>query len=57
MDRVYWLFLRVCFGLVPIIGVVWIFSILDYLAITLTFQEVIATILGIAMAAAVVKHP
>ena len=57
MDRVNWLFLRVCFGLVPIMGVVWIFSILDYLAITLTFQEVIATILGIAMAAAFVKHP
>ena len=57
MDRVNWLFLRVCFGLVPIIGVVWIFSILDYMAITLTFQEVIATILGIAMAAAFVKHP
>ena len=57
MDRVNWLFLRVCFGLVPIIGVVWIFSILDYMAITLTFQEVIATILGIAMAAAFVRHP
>jgi TRAP transporter 4TM/12TM fusion protein len=57
MDKVNRLFLRVCFGLVPIFGVVWIFSVLDYLAITLTFQEVIATILGIAMAAAFVKHP
>ena len=57
MDKVTGLFLRVCFGLVPIIGVVWIFSVLDYLAITLTFQEVIGTILGIAMAAAFIKHP
>ena len=57
MDRVTGSFLRVCHALVPIFGVVWVFSLLDYLAIALTFQQVVGTILGIAMAAAFVKHP
>ncbi len=57
MDRFTGSFLRVCHALVPIIGVVWVFSILDYFAITLTFQQVVGTILGVALAAAFVKHP
>ena len=57
MDRFTGSFLRFCHALVPVIGVVWVFSVLDYLGITLTFQQVVGTILGIAMAAAFVKHP
>jgi TRAP transporter 4TM/12TM fusion protein len=57
MDRFTGSFLRMCHALVPIIGVVWIFSILDYLGITPTFQQVVGIILGVAMAAAFVKHP
>ncbi len=57
MERFTGLFLRMCFALVPIIGVVWLFSVLDYFGITLTFQQIVGTILGIAIAAAFVKHP
>jgi TRAP transporter 4TM/12TM fusion protein len=57
MDRVTGSFLRACNALVPILGVAWVFSLLDYVGVALTFQQVVGTILGIAMAAAFVHHP
>ena len=57
MEKFTGLFLRACLGLVPIIGILWVFSVPDYFRITLTFQEVVATILGLAIAASFVKHP
>lgn len=57
MERFTGLLLRVCLGAVPILGVGWIFSVSDYFGLALTFQQVVATLLGIAAAAAFLKFP
>ncbi len=49
--------LRACLALIPILGVLWIFSISDRLGVTLTFQQNVATVLGISVAAAFLKYP
>jgi TRAP transporter 4TM/12TM fusion protein len=57
MDRVIELSLRVCLALIPILGVGWIFSVSDYMGVALTFQQAVATILGVAIAVVFLKHP
>ncbi len=57
MDRFTQGFLRACLALLPIIGVGWVFSLPDYVNIALTFQQVVATLLGVAVAAAFIKYP
>ncbi|MEX2454864.1 MAG: TRAP transporter fused permease subunit [Rhodospirillaceae bacterium] len=49
--------LRLCLALIPIVGVMWIFSLLDYIGVTLAFQEIVGFILGLAVAAAMLKYP
>ena len=57
MERFTAALLRVCLALIPIIGVLWIFSVSDRLGITLTFQQTVGTVLGVSIAAAFLKHP
>ena len=57
MERFTAALLRVCLALIPIIGVLWIFSVSDRLGVTLTFQQTVGTVLGISIAAAFLKHP
>ncbi len=57
MERFTGALLRVCLGLVPLLGIAWIFSIPDYFGVALTFQQAVATILGLATAAALIEHP
>ncbi len=57
MDRFTGALLRVCLALIPIIGVLWIFSVSDRLGVTLTFQQTVGTVLGISVAAAFLKYP
>ena len=49
--------LKLFLALIPIIGVGWIFSVTDYFGIALTFQQIVGGILGLAVAAAVLKYP
>lgn len=57
MERYTALLLRVCLGLVPILGICWIFSVQDRFGVALTFQQMVGTILGLSIAAAYLKHP
>ena len=57
MERFTAALLRVCLALIPIIGVLWLFSVSDRLGVTLTFQQTVGTVLGISIAAAFLKHP
>ena len=57
MERFIVLFQRALFASLPIIGVLWVFSVPDYFRIAFTFQQVVGTMLGLSMAAAFVKHP
>ena len=57
MERLTGAFLRVCLGLMPILGILWIFKVTDYFGVALTFQQVVGVMLGIAMAAAYLKFP
>ena len=57
MEKFNVLLLRVCLGAVPILGICWIFSVSDRFGVALTFQQMVATILGLSMAAAFIKHP
>ncbi len=57
MTRFAGLLLRACLALVPIVGVLWIFSVSDRIGFTLTFQQIVGTILGISVAAAYLKYP
>ncbi len=57
MERLTGAFLRVCLGLVPTLGILWIFSVSDYFGIALAFQQVVGVLLGLAVAAAYLKYP
>jgi TRAP transporter 4TM/12TM fusion protein len=57
MDRVTSTLLHLCLGLIPILGVAWIFSLSDYLGVALTFQQAVGVLLGLAVAAALLKYP
>ena len=57
MDRFTGLFLRFCLAAIPIIGIGWILAVTDYFGVALTFQQVIAVVLGFACACAFVRYP
>lgn len=57
MDRFCDLFLRVCLGLIPVIGICWILAIPDYVGWSLISAQVLAVGLGLAVAAAMLKYP
>ncbi|MEE2995710.1 MAG: TRAP transporter fused permease subunit [Pseudomonadota bacterium] len=57
MDKFNGVFLRVCLAAIPIIGIGWILAITDYFGVALTFQQVIAVVLGFACACAFLTHP
>ncbi|MEE2761476.1 MAG: TRAP transporter fused permease subunit [Pseudomonadota bacterium] len=57
MDRITKPFLKACLGLIPIIGIGWIFAIPDRIGYTFTFQQAVVLLLGLAIAAALLKEP
>ena len=57
MERVTALLLRACLGAVPIIGILWIFSVADRVGFAFTFQQVLGVVLGLSVAAAYLKYP
>ena len=57
MDRITQLFLKACLGLIPIIGIGWIFAVPDRVGYALTFQQVVVVLLGLAISAAFLKYP
>jgi TRAP transporter 4TM/12TM fusion protein len=57
MEKFNGALLRVLLAAIPLVGIGWILAVTDYFGIALTFQQVIAVILGIACGAALLKHP
>lgn len=57
MDRITNPLLKACLGLIPIIGIGWIFAIPDRIGYTFTFQQAVVLLLGLAIAAALLKEP
>ena len=57
MDKFNGIFLRVCFASIPIIGIGWILAVTDYFGVALTFQQVIAVVLGLSCACAFLRYP
>lgn len=57
MERAAGWLLRACLGLVPTLGVLWIFAVGDRVGFALTFQQAVGAILGVSVAAAFLKHP
>ena len=49
--------LRIFLALIPLVGMARILSISDYFGLALTFQQVVAVILGLAAGAAFLKYP
>jgi TRAP transporter 4TM/12TM fusion protein len=57
MEKFNGTLLRVLLAAIPLFGIGWILAVTDYFGIALTFQQVIAVILGFACGAALLKHP
>ncbi len=57
MERFSGTLLRVCLAAMPILGIAWILALTDYFGVSLTFQQVVGVILGIACAAALLRYP
>ena len=57
MQQLTTLLLRACLGAVPIIGILWIFSVADRFGFAFTFQQAIGVVLGLSIAAAFLKYP
>lgn len=57
MEKFNGTLLRVLLAAIPLVGIGWILAVTDYFGIALTFQQVIAVVLGIACGAALLKHP
>jgi len=57
MEKFNGTLLRVLLAAIPLVGIGWILAVTDYFGIALTFQQVIAVILGFACGAALLKHP
>lgn len=57
MEKFNGTLLRVLLAAIPILGIGWILAVTDYVGIALTFQQVIAVVLGTACAGALLKHP
>jgi len=57
MEKFNGTLLRVLLAAIPLVGIGWILAVTDYFGIALTFQQVIAVILGVACGAALLKYP
>lgn len=57
MERVNGILLRVCLAAIPVIGMGWILAITDYFGVALTFQQIVAVILGLACMAGLLRYP
>lgn len=57
MDRFVSVVLNTCLGLIPLIGILWIFSVPNYFGWAPVSQQTVAIILGLAAAAAFLKYP
>mgnify|MGYP001162410609 FL=1 len=57
MEKFNGTLLRILLAAIPLIGIGWILAVTDYFGIALTFQQVIAVVLGTACAAALLKKP
>ena len=57
LQQLTTLLLRACLGAVPIIGILWIFSVADRFGFAFTFQQAIGVVLGLSIAAAYLKYP
>ena len=57
MEKLNGTVLRVLLAAIPLVGIGWILAVTDYFGIALTFQQVIAVILGIACGASLLKYP
>ncbi len=57
MEKLNGTVLRALLAAIPLVGIGWILAVTDYFGIALTFQQVIAVILGIACGASLLKHP
>ena len=57
LDRLCHIVLCVFCALMPVIGIVWILSLLDYVNISLIDAQVTGVVLGLAAGAAILKHP
>ena len=47
MDRITKPFLKACLGLIPIIGIGWIFAIPDRVGYAFTFQQVVVVLVNL----------
>ncbi|MEK9644528.1 MAG: TRAP transporter fused permease subunit [Alphaproteobacteria bacterium] len=57
MERINGTLLRVCLAAIPVIGMGWILAITDYFGVALTFQQIVAVILGLACMAGLLRYP
>ena len=57
MERICGLVLRVCLALIPLLGIFWILGVPDYLQWGLLTAQVLAIVLGLAIAAAMLRFP
>ena len=57
MEKLNGTVLRALLAAIPLVGIGWILAVTDYFGIALTFQQVIAVILGIACGASLLKNP
>jgi TRAP transporter 4TM/12TM fusion protein len=57
MERINGVLLRVCLAAIPVVGIGWILAVTDYFGFALTFQQVVAVILGLACMAGLLRYP
>ncbi|MFT7573563.1 MAG: TRAP transporter 4TM/12TM fusion protein [Paracoccaceae bacterium] len=57
MEKFNGALLRVLLASIPVVGIGWILAVTDYFGVALTFQQVIAALLGLSCAAAFLKYP
>ena len=57
MDRITYVLKQASLGLIPIIGIGWIFAVPDRIGMALTFQQVVVVLLGLAISAAFFQKP
>ena len=55
MERINGVLLRVCLAAIPVVGIGWILAVTDYFGFALTFQQVVAVILGLACTAGLLR--
>lgn len=57
MQRAVDLTRNICLAALPILGVAWIMSLPDYFGLAYTFQQMLGVVLGLTVAAALLRHP